>query len=177
MSPAVPPSPLVRLRPVASGDLPALFEFQLDPESNALAGTRPRDRAAFDAIWNGILGTPPPPPPPPPPPDVPTGPRVVARAILADGVLAGSISIFPQDGEPSVGYWIARAHWGRGIATRAIGLLLAETGVRPVHAQVRVGNTASVRALERNGFVTTGQEWCPGTDRYIEGEVRFMRRP
>jgi len=153
---------------VASGDLPALFEFQLDPESNALAGTRPRDRAGFDAIFDGILGS---------RPDADPGPRVVARAILADGVLAGSISIFPQDGEPSVGYWIARAHWGRGIATRAIGLLLAEAGVRPVHAQVRVGNTASVRALERNGFVTTGQEWCPGTDRYIEGEVRFMRRP
>ena len=32
----------VRLRRVESGDLPTLFEFQLDPKANQLAATNPR---------------------------------------------------------------------------------------------------------------------------------------
>jgi SAM-dependent methyltransferase len=39
----------VRLRPVEAGNLPRMFDLQLDPESNRMAVTIPRPREAFDA--------------------------------------------------------------------------------------------------------------------------------
>lgn len=44
-----------------------------------------------------------------------------------DGVLLGSVSLHPVPGEPgawSLGYWIAREHGGRGLATEAAGALV-----------------------------------------------------
>jgi RimJ/RimL family protein N-acetyltransferase len=147
---SLPPSPSIRLRPIEPADLPALFEFQLDPESNRMAVANPRDREAFQSHWDRNLGN----------------PHNTSRAILADDQLAGSISCFPMDGLPSVGYWIARPHWNRGIATRAIALLLAEVPTRPLHATAAESNLASIRALQRNGFQITGSRFAPATDRF-----------
>lgn len=59
-------------------------------------------------------------------------------------------------GEADLGYWLGEAHWGRGFATEAIGLVswLAFThlAVERVVATVFVGNTGSRIVLERNGF-------------------------
>ena len=38
----------IRLRPVQPGDLPRMYDLQLDPESNRMAVTIPRTREAFD---------------------------------------------------------------------------------------------------------------------------------
>lgn len=149
----------IHLRGTVPADVPALFDMQLDPAGNELAGTRPRDRAAFEARWKEILA------------DAPlarTG--VTPRVIIADGLLVGSINIFPQEGTDSIGYWLAREHWGRGIATRAIALLIEEVGVRPLFARVASHNVASRRALERNGFVITSHSHRPATDRYVACE-------
>ena len=78
----------VRLRPVEPGDLPRMFELQLDPESNRMAVTIPRTREAFDALWEKSLAD----------------PAATARAILLDGAFAGYVSRFPADGSPHVGY-------------------------------------------------------------------------
>jgi RimJ/RimL family protein N-acetyltransferase len=150
---------VVELRITRREDVAALFEMQLDPEGNALAGTKPRDRAAFEARWEEILREPPSPP---------TG--VMPRVIIADGVLVGSINIFPQEGTDSIGYWLAREHWGRGIATRAIALLIGEVATRPLFARVVSHNVASRRVLERNGFVLTARRHSPETDRYVASE-------
>ena len=48
----------IRLRPTAPGDLPALFELQTDAESNDMAGTKPRSREAFYAVWERIFDDP-----------------------------------------------------------------------------------------------------------------------
>lgn len=154
----------VHLRPVRRSDLADLYRFQLDAESNALAGTKPRDRAAFEAMWEAALVG-----------ESPT-PGTATRVIIADDVLAGSISIFAMEGTLSIGYWIDRGQWGRGIATRAIALMLAErapAGVpaRPLIAHVVADNHASRRALERNGFTLTRRERCPATDRFLAAEV------
>ncbi len=153
----------VSLRRTLPSDIPALFEIQLDPAGNELAGTKPRDRAAFDAVWEKILAEPP----------LTTG--VTPRVILADGLLAGTINIFQNEGKDSIGYWLAREHWGRGIAARAVALLLAESSTRPLFAQVVAHNIASRRVLERNGFVMTHREHRPATDRYAAAEVLFFR--
>jgi hypothetical protein len=39
----------VRLRPVEAGDLPRMYDLQLDPDSNRMAVTIPRTREAFDS--------------------------------------------------------------------------------------------------------------------------------
>ncbi len=151
-------SPLVQLRPVQTDDLPALFEHQADPASVNMAVVFPRDAEAFAAHWTKILAD----------------PSVIARAVIADDELAGSASCFEMDGLRSVGYWIAREHWGRGIATRAVALLLAEIPKRPLHARVARSNAASIRVLEKNGFVVTAYRVSPADGRFPECEEAIL---
>lgn len=159
------PPAAIHLRRTLHSDVPALFDIQLDSAGSQLAGTKPRDRAAFEARWNEILA-----PAPDHPASLisPTG--VTPRVIIADGVLVGSINITPQDGFDWIGYWLAREHWGRGIATRAIALLLAEYAARPLYARVVTYNVASLRALERNGFTVVSRRHVPADDRCIAAD-------
>jgi RimJ/RimL family protein N-acetyltransferase len=58
-----------------------------------------------------------------------------------------------------LGYWLFVPARGRGVATRAVGSLVAHAftgGVYRVEAHVRIGNTASERVLERVGFTREG---------------------
>lgn len=151
-------TPTVRLRPVEPGDLPALYENQTDPEAVRLAAVNPRTAADFHEHWRNVLAD----------------ASLVPRAILADGEMVGVISHFHRDGEDLVGYWIARAHWGRGIATRALALLLEEVTTRPLHARVASHNAASIRVLERCGFTVTETRFEPATERYPACEVVFF---
>jgi RimJ/RimL family protein N-acetyltransferase len=140
----------VSLRPVEPGDLPRLYEMQLDPESNRMAVTIPRSREAFDAQWAKVLGD----------------PANTTRAVLLDGQVVGYISCFPADGQDHVGYWIERDCWGRGIASRALELLLREVAQRPLVATVATGNGASLRVLQKCGFVFEQVRHSPASDRY-----------
>lgn len=151
-------APILHLRPTVAADVPALFQFQLDPAGNQLAGTKPRDLATFTARWEDILRD-------------PAAAGVTPRTIIADGAIIGSINIFPQEGTDSIGYWLSREHWGRGIATRAIAQMIAEFAGRPLFARVAAHNTASLRALQRNGFVISSRAHSPATERYTAGET------
>lgn len=57
-----------------------------------------------------------------------------------------------HDGHDSIGCWIARGHWGRGIASRDVALMLGEFARRPLHATAAGHNLPLIRVLERNGF-------------------------
>lgn len=154
------PAPkLVRLRPLAQDDLPTLFQHQLDPEANRVAVANPRDQHAFDAHWDKILAD----------------PNVVARAITLDDLLVGNISCFRADDLDNVGYWIDRAHWARGIATRALALLLEEVTTRPLHARTATSNTGSLRVLQRCGFEVISTRTSPRTDRFPACEEHLLR--
>lgn len=154
----------VSLRPTAPSDIPALFAIQMDPLGNELAGTHPRDRIAFEARWSEIFC------------EQETPPcSVIPRVILVDGVLVGSINVFPLDGQRAIGYWLDRAHWHRGIATRAVELLLQEVAARPLYARVTAGNVHSRRVLERNGFVCIEHVHVAGDDRFVSGERLVFR--
>ncbi|NOX59424.1 MAG: GNAT family N-acetyltransferase, partial [Planctomycetes bacterium] len=62
----------------------------------------------------------------------------------------------PHGGRPVRGsYGLVQAYWGPGIASRALGLLLAEVPRRPLHATAAATNTASIRVLMKHGFVST----------------------
>ena len=145
----------VRLRPVERGDLPRMYELQLDPDSNRMAVTIPRTREAFDSIWAKALDA----------------PNNAARVILVGETFVGYVSCFPADGEVHVGYWLDRAYWGRGIASRALHLLLREVTARPLVATAATSNGASLRVLQKCGFVVRRVEVAPASDRYPECEV------
>ncbi|USG66574.1 GNAT family N-acetyltransferase [Brevibacillus ruminantium] len=60
----------------------------------------------------------------------------------------------------TVGYFLAEAHWGKGIATEAVKILLhflfTEVNVNRVQAEVMPPNEPSKRVLLKNGFVKEG---------------------
>lgn len=149
------PSDAIRLRPARPGDLPALFEIQADLESNAMAGTKPRTREAFFAVWDRIFAD----------------QGAVSRVIEIDAAIVGSIGCFQAEGRDCVGYWIARSQWGRGIASRALTMFLAEERRRPLHATTTRANTPSQRVLEKCGFRRLGSRIGEETERYVAGEV------
>ena len=135
----------VTLRPVSIHDLPVFFEQQLDADANRMAAFTardPADRAAFDAHWARIL----------------VDEAVRLRTIMLGGAIAGNIAHFEQCGRPSVSYWIAREHWGKGVATAALTAFLAEIEVRPLYARAANDNVGSLRVLEKCGFVVYGRE-------------------
>ncbi len=85
-------------------------------------------------------------------------------AIVADGRIAGAIVLADvlrgalQVG--NVGYWVDRGHNGRGLATAAVGDVVAfafgEAGLHRLEAGTLVDNHASQRVLEKNEFERYG---------------------
>ena len=130
----------VTLRAVQDADLPLLYAQQADQPSYAMAATTPRDRAAFEAHWAKIRAD----------------PSTTLRAILYDGGLAGHLVSWSHDGEREVGYWVDRALWRRGIATRALRLFLEVEQARPLVATVAPHNAGSLRVLAATGFRPAG---------------------
>jgi RimJ/RimL family protein N-acetyltransferase len=152
------------LRAVAPTDLDALFEQQADAESSAMAGVPSRDRAAFEAHWRRILA------------DTAT----FVRVIDVDGDAAGHVLSWPSDGRRYVGYWVDREYWGRGLATAALAEMVAELRERPLHALVSTSNGASMRVLEKCGFVPIGPADDKHADEGVPGllyELRDAPRP
>jgi RimJ/RimL family protein N-acetyltransferase len=81
-------------------------------------------------------------------------------AVIAGDELVGMIGVLGVDEPVEIGYWIGRIHWGRGYATAAIRLLIGEMrsrGISHFIAEVFPDNTASMRVLEKNGFVCRGE--------------------
>jgi RimJ/RimL family protein N-acetyltransferase len=148
----------VWLRPVLPCDLPRMFNLQLDPESNRMAVMIPRTLEAFNAHWAKALND----------------PGVTARAVLVGEALVGYISSFPMDGQDHVGYWIDRACWGMGIASRALVLLLQEFAKRPLVATAATSNGASIRVLQKCGFVIEQVCLSPARERYPECEEAVL---
>jgi RimJ/RimL family protein N-acetyltransferase len=135
------PGPVVRLRETVEGDLPVLFLHQLDPEATRMAAFPPRDRDAFFAHWRKILAD----------------ASGLVRTVLAGDEVVGHVCAFDMAGEREVGYWIAREHWGRGIATRALEAFLRLERTRPLQAHVAAHNLGSIRVLEKCGFTRAGE--------------------
>ena len=135
----------VSLRPMQDRDFEAVFSLESDlvgADMIALLPRVPGDRPGFERHWQRIHG------------DV----TVVSRVIEADGVWAGYAVSFLMDGERQVGYWIERELWGRGIASAALPLLLAELEDRPLWGRVAAANAGSRRVLERSGFAVVDTE-------------------
>jgi [ribosomal protein S5]-alanine N-acetyltransferase len=82
-------------------------------------------------------------------------------AIEVRGEAAGGIGILPLTdvyrGTAEIGYWLAEPFWGKGIATGAVRALVPvafeKTGVVRIQAGIFANNPASMRVLEKCGFV------------------------
>lgn len=64
-----------------------------------------------------------------------------------------------SSGAVEIGYWIARAYWGRGFATEACRALVAiaqALGLKQLEGSHFIDNPASARVLEKLGFRSTG---------------------
>jgi RimJ/RimL family protein N-acetyltransferase len=152
----------VVLRPIDDSDLDALFEQMRDPESVRMAAftaENPNDRAAFDVHMAKIRAM----------------PEVTNCAVTFDGQLVGSIASFVVEGETEVTYWIDRSCWGRGIAGRALALLLESVHVRPLFARAASDNAGSLKVLQRAGFVTIGTAVSFANARNMEIEETILR--
>ena len=85
-------------------------------------------------------------------------------AIEIDGKACGGIGARPFAGDRGVGaefgYWLGRAHWGRGVMSRVVGVFapwaMQKLSLRRLQATVLDFNRASARVLQKNGFVEEG---------------------
>jgi RimJ/RimL family protein N-acetyltransferase len=155
----------LRLREVIDEDLPVFFDFQRDPDANHMAAfiaRDPSDRDAFTAHWRKIMAD----------------PTTINRTIVCGGQVVGSVSSYEDGGTPEVTYWIGRAHWGKGIATRALTAFLEQVNsTRPIYARVAKDNLGSRRVLERCGFRIIGETTGFANARGAEIEELLLELP
>ena len=145
--------------PVEPGDLPRMYDMQLDPESNRMAVTIPRTAEAFDAHWAKALRD---------PSEHRQGRFCSARC---------------WSGTSPASRWTARITSGTG-STGRIGargspagrlqLLLREVTNRPLVATAATSNGASLRVLQKCGFVVERVRLSPASDRYPECEEAVL---
>jgi ribosomal-protein-alanine N-acetyltransferase len=84
----------------------------------------------------------------------------ITRVIEYQGLFVGSVGITPQSGWRDhlgeIGYWVAEAHWGKGIATAALSQMtdygFNNRKFRKLYAPVLAPNVASMRVLEKCGY-------------------------
>lgn len=83
--------------------------------------------------------------------------------IVEDGVVIGGIGFHspPLDGVVEIGYGVVPAARGRGVAKRALGLIIElamSAGVSSVVGRTSEDNVASQRVMESAGMVQTGRD-------------------
>ena len=133
----------VTLRPIEDRDLDTIYGQTADPESIRMAAftaENQTDRGAFRERMSRVLAD----------------AGNTNRVIDVDGVVAGTIASFRLDDRREVTYWVDRAHWGQGIASAALQLLLAEIDERPLYGRAASDNIGSLRVLEKAGFRRVG---------------------
>ena len=154
----------VHLREMTEGDLPILFEQQRDPAAvhmAAFTSKDPNDWPAFLAHWTTVLHD----------------TTVIKRTIVVDGKVAGNVGSYLMFGERAVGYGLGRDYWGRGIATAALRAFLEIVTERPLYARAIKDNVASLRVLEKCGFVITGEDrgYANGRGAEVEEYILTLR--
>ncbi len=160
---------LVAIRPVAASDAAELLRFELAHRAYFERWVNARDPAFYGE--RGVAAA--------------IAAAEAARAsdqafqylILEDGRLVGRVNLTAVRRAhyqcADLGYRIGEHDGGRGIASRAVALCLAQAfgahGLRRIEAVARPENQGSVRVLERNGFVQFGHSrrsfelggrWC-----------------
>jgi RimJ/RimL family protein N-acetyltransferase len=142
------------LRPWRDSDAAALYKYASDPEVGPRAGWPPHQseaesleiiRTVFnnDTTWAIVL-------------------KETGEAIGAMGYGSSCECKLPaRPHEPTVGYWVGKPYWNKGICTEALALLIehirSTTDIKSLISGHFIDNPASGRVMEKCGFVATGE--------------------
>ena len=152
------------LRPWQDNDALLLYRYASDPDVGPRAGWAPHQSVEES---QHIIQT------------VFRNPTTWAIIRKEDDLLVGAIGYGPscdchlpaREGEPTVGYWIAKPFWNQGLCTEALQLLIAhlrqqnennennEVSTHAIPSLISghfIDNPASGRVMEKCGFVPTG---------------------
>lgn len=91
-------------------------------------------------------------------------PQDICRAIVVEERAVGCVGLtrgkFVKKLSAEIGYWLAPAYWNAGIMTKAVRQICGEaferTDLVRIWAEVFAPNAASVRVLEKCGFIREG---------------------
>ena len=161
------------LRPWRESDAEALFKYASNPDVGPRAGWPPHKtvkeskeiiRTVFhnDTTWAIEL-------------------KETGEPIGCIGYLPSDGCKIPaRDGEPLVGYWIAKPYWNQGICTEALQAMLDHirntTDYKSLISGHFIDNPASGRVMEKCGFVATGETYFDETQYQGKGKpIRVLR--
>ena len=109
-------------------------------------------------------------------------PYVLAVELKENGVLIGDTGINEVDGKPEeveVGYTICQEYQGRGYATELLAgmcdFVKSNFEFRTLYGRVMRGNDASIRVLQKNGFVFIREEFGAEDDPYGNGMLIYKK--
>ena len=139
-------------RHVEERDIPIVAPAFRDPGIGGENGMPPFDEDELRAVFRDRI------------------PDLRARGVLfpyviedtTDDSILGGVTLRhfdPMRGVIEVGYWLFEGARGKGLATRAVRAVAREafaSGLWRIEANVRIGNDASERVLERAGFTREG---------------------
>lgn len=164
----------ILLRPWLDSDAETLFKYASDPDVGPRAGWPPHKsveesleviRNVFNkdtTTWAIVL-------------------KETGEVIGAMGYGASCDCKLPiREGEPIVGYWVAKPFWNQGICTEALRLMLdhirTTTDIQSLLSGHFVDNPASGRVMEKCGFVPTGED-CIDESQYMgkDRPIRVLR--
>ena len=128
----------VSLRPLEDGDLDTIYQQVTDPESIRMAAFTAEDQTDRRAFLNRMSR-------------LRADTSVSHRVIDVDGAVAGTIGSFHIDNQLEVTYWVDRTQWGKGIASAALQILLAETAERPIYARAASDNSVRFESWRKRG--------------------------
>ena len=139
-------------------DLEAYCAMEADPEVRRYVGCRPRLREEAEKRFLTSLQ-----------PAI-TGLSMWAAVLKPDNKYIGRCGIYPHfdakskpiPGEASFGVYLAKAYWGRGLATEAgqafINYGFDQLKLNRIVTMIDTRNEASVHVIEKLGFILTATE-------------------
>ena len=163
----------IELRPWMESDAEDLYRYASDPDVGPRAGWPPHQsieesreviRTLFqnESTWAIVW-------------------RKTGEVIGAIGYGSSCDCNLPsREGEPTIGYWIGRPYWGRGICTEALQLMVSHirrtTDIPSLISGHFSDNPASGRVMEHCGFLPTGEE-CNDNSLYggAGKQIRVLR--
>lgn len=109
-------------------------------------------------------------------------PYVLAIECKETGELIGDTGVNEVEGkenEVEIGYGICKKHTGKGYATELLHAMtqyvVASFGIKTLYGRVMRGNHASVRVLEKNGYIFDREEIGAEDDPYGHGMLVYKR--
>ena len=138
------------LRPWRDSDAPALYKWASDPDVGPRAGWPPHQSVeesleVIRTVFCDVTNT-------------------WAIELKETGEAIGAMGYGPscncnlpaRDGEPLIGYWIAKPYWNKGICTEALGLMIehirCRTDIKSLISGHFVDNPASGRVIDETQY-------------------------